>query len=58
MSEHSVEQVDEDAMMEFILASTCQRIVLSRSFDKDYSADKVVDCISTDSVSCNHYSTR
>lgn len=47
MSEHLVEQVDEDAMMEFILASTCRRIVLSRSFDKDYSADKEVDCIST-----------
>jgi hypothetical protein len=53
MSDYLVEQVDEDAMTDFILAATCRRVVLSRSFDKDHSAGKVVDCIGTDSVFCD-----
>lgn len=50
MSEYSVEQIDEDAMTEFIQAKTCRRQVLSRYFDG--SIEKV-DCHNTDSVFCD-----
>ena len=47
MNEYSVEQIDEDAMTEFIQARTCRRQVLSRYFDGKVDG---TDCKSTDSV--------
>jgi ATP-dependent DNA helicase RecQ len=54
LSEYSVEQVDEEAMTAFMQASTCRRKVLSGYFDRESG---VVDCISTDSVFCDHCKT-
>ena len=54
LSEYSVEQVDEEAMTAFIQASTCRRKVLSGRFDRESG---IVDCISTDSVFCDHCKT-
>ena len=54
MSEYSVEQVDEDAMTEYIQARRCRREVLSWYFDKGVVAEgERVDCYSTDSVLCD-----
>jgi superfamily II DNA helicase RecQ len=50
MNEYSVEQIDEDAMTEFIQARTCRRQVLSRYFDGKVDG---TDCKSTDSVFCD-----
>ncbi len=54
MSEYSVEQIDEDAMTEFIQARTCRRQVLSRHFDQGIDR---TDCHSTDSVFCDRCKT-
>jgi hypothetical protein len=54
ISEYSVEQVDEDAMTEFIQARTCRRQVLSRYFDQGIDR---TDCYSTDSMFCNQCKT-
>jgi superfamily II DNA helicase RecQ len=54
LSEYSVEKVDEDAMTAFMQASTCRRKVLSQHFDRESG---IVDCISTDSVFCDHCKT-
>jgi hypothetical protein len=50
MSEYSVEQIDEDAMTEFIQAQQCRRRVLSGYFDEVVDGS---DCHSTDSVFCD-----
>ena len=50
MSDYTVEQVDEEAMTEFIQSKGCRRIVLGRRLDGDV---KGTDCISTDSVLCD-----
>ena len=50
MSEYSVEQIDEDAMTEFIQTKTCRRQVLGRHMDGE---EEGVDCTSTDSVFCD-----
>jgi len=54
MSEYSVEQIDEDAMTEFIQARTCRRQVLSRYFDQGIDR---TDCHSTDSIFCDQCKT-
>ena len=56
--EYSVEQVDEDAMTEFIQAQGCRRVVLHQQFDRSIPAAPGdgpggVDCWSTDSVPCD-----
>ena len=61
MSEYSVEQMDEDAMTEYIQARTCHRIVLGGYFDRNDGEDNddngsgsgSIDCHSTDSVFCD-----
>ena len=50
ISDFTVEQVDEDAMTEFIQSKGCRRIVLGKQLDGD---TKGTDCISTDSVLCD-----
>src|ERR1035438_8279236 len=50
MSEYSVEQVDEEAMTEFMQARICRRRVLSQHLDGESDG---VDCRSTDSVFCD-----
>ena len=50
MSEYSVEQIDEDAMTEFIKVKTCRRRVLGRHMDGE---EEGADCSSTDSVYCD-----
>jgi superfamily II DNA or RNA helicase len=54
LSEYSVEQIDEDAMTEFIQARTCRRVVLSRYFDEESNG---ANCSSTDSVFCDRCKT-
>jgi superfamily II DNA helicase RecQ len=54
ISKYSVEQIDEDAMTEFIQARTCRRQVLSRYFDQGVGR---TDCHSTDSMFCNQCKT-
>lgn len=49
-SEYSVEQVDEDAMTEFIQTRGCRRQVLSRYMDGQASG---TSCSQTDSVLCD-----
>jgi superfamily II DNA helicase RecQ len=63
MSEYSVEQVDEDAMTEYIQARTCRRVVLGRYFDRADNNDNgsgsgSMDCHSTDSVFCDWCKSR
>lgn len=50
MSAYTVEQIDEDAMTEFIQAQTCRREVLCRHMD---IIEGPSDCMSTDSVLCD-----
>ncbi|KAK6605232.1 hypothetical protein H4I96_05814 [Botrytis cinerea] len=50
MSEYSVEQIDEDAMTEFIQAPGCRRQVLGRYMDGTTSGN---NCSQTDSVLCD-----
>jgi superfamily II DNA or RNA helicase len=50
MSEYSVEQVDEDAMTEFIQSSGCRRVVLGQYMD-GIGAES--NCHQTDSVFCD-----
>jgi hypothetical protein len=50
LSAYSVEQIDEEAMTEFIQARTCRRKVLSQYFDRE---SKPTDCHRTDSVFCD-----
>jgi superfamily II DNA helicase RecQ len=50
MSEYSVEQIDEDAMTEFIQGKGCRRQVLSRHMDGDQDGSS---CSQTDSVFCD-----
>ncbi|KAL5344321.1 hypothetical protein ACLOAV_010750 [Pseudogymnoascus australis] len=50
MSEYSVEQVDEDAMTEYIQNRECRRVVLGHYFD---GVAEGVSCIETDSVLCD-----
>lgn len=50
MSEHSVEQADEDAMTEFIQSTGCRRRVLGRYMDGDTGGD---GCHESDSVFCD-----
>lgn len=50
LSEYSVEQIDEDAMTEFIQSTTCRRVVLSHYFD---IIDGGADCRSIDGVFCD-----
>jgi hypothetical protein len=50
MSEYSVEQIDEDAITEFIQTKTCRRQVLARHMDGE---EEGADCTSTDSVFCD-----
>jgi superfamily II DNA helicase RecQ len=54
MSEYSVEQVDEDAMTEFIQSTGCRRQVLSRHMDGEESGSS---CSQTDSVFCDRCRT-
>jgi RecQ zinc-binding len=64
MSEYSVEQVDEDAMTEYIQARTCRRVILGRYFDRadddddNGSGSGSMDCYSTDSVLCDWCKSR
>ena len=64
MSEYLVEQVDEDAMTEYIQARTCRRVVLGRYFDRadndddNGSSSSSMDCHSTDSVFCDWCKSR
>ena len=51
MSEYSVEQVDEDAMTEFIQSRGCRRVVLGRYMDGAGAAEG--SCSQTDSVFCD-----
>jgi superfamily II DNA helicase RecQ len=50
MSEYSVEQVDEDAMTEFIQSRGCRRQVLGRYMDGESDGSS---CSQTDSVFCD-----
>jgi hypothetical protein len=50
MSEYSVEQVDEDAMTEFIQSKRCRRVVLGRHMDGESDQSS---CSQTDSVFCD-----
>jgi superfamily II DNA helicase RecQ len=50
MSEYSVEQIDEDAMTEFIQGNGCRRQVLGRHMDGDRDGGS---CSQTDSVFCD-----
>jgi hypothetical protein len=50
MSEYSVEQVDEDAMTEFIQSKGCRRVVLGRHMDE---AGVESSCSQTDRVFCD-----
>lgn len=50
LSEYSTEQVDEDAMTEFLQSTGCRRQVLAWYFDGEESGS---DCKSTDSVYCD-----
>lgn len=50
MSEYSVEQIDEDAMTEFIQGQGCRRQVLGRHMDGDQDGSS---CSQTDSVFCD-----
>ena len=50
MSEYSVEQIDEDAMTEFIQSKGCRRRVLGRHMDGDQDGGS---CSQTDSVFCD-----
>lgn len=50
LREYSVEQVDEDAMTEFIPRPKCRRVILSRYFD---GSEDGTDCQSVDGVFCD-----
>lgn len=50
MSEYSVEQVDEDAMTEYMQSRECRRVVLGRYFD---GVVEGVSCVETESVLCD-----
>jgi hypothetical protein len=50
MSEYSVEQIDEDAMTEFIQSTRCRRQVLSRYMDGEPDGGS---CSQTDSIFCD-----
>lgn len=49
LSEYSVEQIDENAMTEFIQSTQCRRVVLGRYLD----VGEAVDCQSIDGVFCD-----
>lgn len=51
MSEYSVEQVDEDAMTEFIQSTECRRRVLGRHMDRGVGVES--SCSISDSVYCD-----
>jgi hypothetical protein len=50
LSEYCVEQVDEDAMTEFLQVEGCRRQVIAKYFDGEPEG---VDCRSTDSILCD-----
>jgi hypothetical protein len=50
LSEYCVEQVDEDAMTEFLQVSGCRRQVMAKYFDGEMEG---ADCRSTDSILCD-----
>jgi hypothetical protein len=52
VSAYSVEQVDEDALTEYIQAQCCRRRVISRYID---GAGKEVDCKGIEGISCDYY---
>jgi superfamily II DNA helicase RecQ len=51
MSAYSTEQVDEDAMSEFVQSRECRRVVLGRYFDGDEGAGQ--DCRTMDWAYCD-----
>ena len=57
-----MEQVDKDAITEYIQACTCCRVVLGWHFDRangdDDNNSGSIDCYSTDSVFCNWCKSR
>ena len=56
MSAYSTEQIDEDAMSEFVQSRECRRVVLGRYFDGDEGAGQ--DCRTMDSAYCDICRTR
>jgi hypothetical protein len=50
LSEYCVEQIDEDAMTEFLQVKGCRRQVMAKYFDGETEG---VDCRSTDSILCD-----
>lgn len=53
--EYSVEQVDEQALSEFLLTSSCRRAVLAEYLD---GVSHGADCHSTDNIPCDQCSAQ